>query len=398
MMNTTPNNTIDDILAKLPPATGTPPVIRFVSGGECLTGTIPPTPWLVGNRIVRGFVNAILAPGGIGKSTLTIADALSVASGKDLLGGKAWVKGNAWIINLEDGVDELNRRLLAAAKHHKLEDPEILNRVKLTSGPDHGQVVMVTGKDPMIVGPMVDEIIRFIKENKIVLVVVDPFDRSHRVNENDNMAIDLVIQAWDEVAKRTGAAVVLVHHCRKASGEEQNGNMDMARGASSFMSAARSAVTLGRMTASEGTRFGLAEGEHVNYLRMDNAKSNMAAPSKSACWFRLVSVSLENGDETYRNGDSRATLEPATLTMGETTGESSLDPEEVKSAALEILAEGVVQTTDFQSQLRNRFGLSKNKKEKIMKLLEQGQIILRKPIPGKGGHVWVGTPEQHKKT
>ena len=44
-----------------------------------------------------------------------------------------------------------------------------------------------------------------IKANKIGLMIVEPFVASHRVIENDNLAVELVTGAWADVADETGA-------------------------------------------------------------------------------------------------------------------------------------------------------------------------------------------------
>lgn len=308
---------VDDTFSAAPVSEPTPaekPVetMPFVLASEVLDRTVPPTQWLVGHRIVRGFTNVLVAPGGIGKSTLALADALSVASGKPLLGDPVWATGKVWYNNFEDGTDEMLRRALAAARHYGLEEREVLDRLLITTGPDHGQTVLVkkANGSPVIVESAVQRMIRTIEQNGIAFVVGDPFVRSHRVDENDNMSIDLVAQAWDRIAKKTGCAVLLVHHTKKiGSDEDGRGNMDMMRGASALAGAVRSAFTLTRMSKDEGKAFGFdtEEGQHMDYLRLDNAKSNMAPPAKKARWFKLVGVDLNNADDVYR-ADCRATL------------------------------------------------------------------------------------------
>ena len=54
---------------------------------------------------------------GVGKSTLTIEAALSVASGQDLLGLGVKERTRAWLFNNEDPQDELRRRVAAAMQH-----------------------------------------------------------------------------------------------------------------------------------------------------------------------------------------------------------------------------------------------------------------------------------------
>ena len=48
--------------------------------------TIPTRDWLYGRLLVRKFVSATVAPGGVGKSSLIATEALAMVSGKPLLG------------------------------------------------------------------------------------------------------------------------------------------------------------------------------------------------------------------------------------------------------------------------------------------------------------------------
>jgi hypothetical protein len=292
-----------------------PLTFGFIRGGLALEDILP-TPWLIGRRIVRGYVNAIIAPGGAGKSTLTVADALSVAGGKPILGDRIWAKGAVWMYNLEDDAEEMKRRFYAASLHHGLADAETLNNIIISCGPDHQKFILVRKiqNHNQIQEKTVQAAIRFIKENGIVMFVGDPFVRSHSVGENDNGDIDLVVQQWDRIAKETGCAVVLVHHTRKRGDGDLSGDMDLARGASAFVSAARSVVSFYRMSKEEAQQFGLnvSEGEHLDYLRLDNAKSNLAPPAKKAKWFRMVDVGLGNASGVYEE-DRRATIEPVDL-------------------------------------------------------------------------------------
>ena len=47
---------------------------------------IPPREWLYGEHYVRRYLSATLATGGVGKSSLSVVEALAMVSGKPLLG------------------------------------------------------------------------------------------------------------------------------------------------------------------------------------------------------------------------------------------------------------------------------------------------------------------------
>src|SRR5271170_6410141 len=81
---------------------------------------IPPRQWLLGNSFCRQFVSGIIGVGGAGKTSLRILQALALATGKSLSGEYIFRRSCVLIVCLEDGPDELRRRVRAAMKHHKV--------------------------------------------------------------------------------------------------------------------------------------------------------------------------------------------------------------------------------------------------------------------------------------
>ena len=58
------------------------------------------------------------------------------------------------------------------------------------------------------------------------------------------------------------------------------------------------------MSEAEAEQFGIQDDDRLGYVRLDDAKRNMA-PAAKARWFHLRSVKLGNTfDPTYPNGDS----------------------------------------------------------------------------------------------
>jgi hypothetical protein len=76
---------------------------------------LPQRRFLYGGHYVRRFISTTVAPGGVGKSSLGIVEALAIATGRDLLGVRPDEQTNVWLWNGEDPLDELQRRVTAAA-------------------------------------------------------------------------------------------------------------------------------------------------------------------------------------------------------------------------------------------------------------------------------------------
>jgi hypothetical protein len=262
--------------------------------------TIAPRQWLYGKHLIRGFVSVTVAPSGVGKSTLVMAESLAMVSGRALLHGVAPAGAlNVWIWNGEDPIDELNRRIAATAMYYGIRREKCPGNLFVNSGRDTQIIVAETVKfGAVIARPVIDAIKATIKANKIDVLIIDPFVSSHRVSENDNNAIDAVAREWAGVANATKCAIELVHHSRKTSGAEVT--IEDARGASALISAARSARVLNAMTPDDAAKAGVEH--HRQYFRVDNGKSSMAAPNDKATWFHLQSVELGNG-ERFGEGD-----------------------------------------------------------------------------------------------
>lgn len=269
---------------------------------------IPPREWLLGTRLVRRFVSLLVAPGGVGKSAFALASAASLATGRPLLGEHVHHSVPAWVLNLEDPADELHRRLAALMRLHAIPDAELHGRLFLHHGRERRVQVADTQGGP-VAFPDQEALTAEARAHGIGLIVVDPFVKSHALDENSNAQMDAAATAWAEVAERAGAAVLLVHHTRKAGAGGPEHTAEAARGAKALTDAARSAAILSPMTAAEAEQLGVAAAERWRHVRLDDAKANLA-PLAAARWFRLATVALGNATALYPHGDQVAAIEP----------------------------------------------------------------------------------------
>ena len=96
--------------------------------------TIPPRDWLYGRHYVRRYVTATIAPGGLGKSSLALVEAVAMASGKPLLGQPVRAPFRVWYWNGEDPIDEIERRVAAICVHYGLSESDLGDRLHCDSG------------------------------------------------------------------------------------------------------------------------------------------------------------------------------------------------------------------------------------------------------------------------
>src|SRR5262249_30694686 len=78
------------------------------------TTKIPRRDWAYGSHYMRRIVSATIGPGGIGKSSLGLVEAVGMAIGRDLLGVEELKRPlRVWYHNGEDPREEINRRSAA---------------------------------------------------------------------------------------------------------------------------------------------------------------------------------------------------------------------------------------------------------------------------------------------
>jgi hypothetical protein len=256
---------------------------------------IPKRRWLYDRQLIRGFVTVTVAPGGVGKSSLSIVEALAMATGRPLLGKHSDGMLRVWLWNLEDPIDELQRRIQAACEHYDISAEDIGDRLFVDSGRMQGLCIAESnakGKT-VIIRPVVEALVQEMLSRKIDVLILDPFVSTHAAPENDNGAMDLVTKLWGRVAEACSASVHLIHHTRKL-GSDAEVTAESSRGGKALTDAARVVRTINRMSAVEGKELGI--GKHRNFFRAYDDKANLAPPPDISEWYELRNVVIPNGD------------------------------------------------------------------------------------------------------
>jgi hypothetical protein len=257
---------------------------------------IKPREWIYGTHMIRKYVSLIVAPGGVGKSSWVIGEAICMASNRDLLGDEVHQGSKrVWVYNLEDPRDELQMRVQAFMSHHGISMKDIAGRLYVDSGRDQELCIAMEDRDgSRLIHPIIDQIVAEIQRRKIDVVIIDPFVSSHRINENDNGAIDMVAKAWGRVADAANCAVVLVHHTRKMTAG-RHADAESARGAVSLIGAARSVRVFSRLSESEAAELGITESAG-RYGKWYDDKNNLAPCAGRERYYHMVSHTLPNGE------------------------------------------------------------------------------------------------------
>lgn len=281
--------------------------------------SIPLREWLFGHLALKKKVTLLVAPGGAGKSTLSLSIAISKVTGRNLLGMDPHGQGAVWVYNNEDDMEEMNRRVAAVLQHHGIKREEMMGEkgcnLFMNSGEKQPLRIAKRNRDGVLKPEDADKLVKSIKKHNIQLLIVDPFAETHPADENSNREILEIARMYRYVAQFGDCSVILIHHTRKpdnASSEGQSGNMDVFRGASSLGGVARIIATFFGMNSKEAKGYGIAEELRSKYVLLEYAKANMSAPGADRMWFERVSerisISMENPD-----GEAVGVLKPIKL-------------------------------------------------------------------------------------
>ncbi len=256
---------------------------------------LEPRQWIYGRHYLRRFVSALASAGGIGKTSLQIVEALSICTGRPLLGEEVHQPCNVWIINLEDPMDEMQRRILAAMRHYGVTPAEVRGKLFVDAGRDFSMTFATqTREGVMPNAALCDHLVKRIPERNIGCVFIDPFVAAHQVNENDNMATNYVAAQIRQIADNTNCAFGLVHHIRKGNGDDAT--IDSVRGAGSLIGAVRAARVINRVTEEAAIQLGIEPLNASGIFRVDDGKANMAPPARVAVYRQMKGVQIANGE------------------------------------------------------------------------------------------------------
>jgi len=257
--------------------------------------SIEPRKWIYGHHYLRSFVSVLASAGGIGKTSLQIVEALAIVTGRPLLGEEVKERTNVWIVNLEDPLEEIQRRVLASMRQYGISKSEVEGRLFVNAGRDFSLKFGIQTRDGVLPNTkLVEYLCKKIPEKQIGCVFIDPFVGAHSINENDNMAVNAIVAEIRRVADDTKSAIGLVHHIRKGNGEDAS--IDSVRGAGSLIGAARAARVINRMSADDAAKLGIDEAEARSIFRVDDGKANLAPPAASAVYRKMEGVKIDNGE------------------------------------------------------------------------------------------------------
>lgn len=268
-------------------------------GNATLPIDIKPRPWLVEKMLMLGAVTLLLASGSAGKSTLALALAVHLAMGKDFAGFTTRFGCKVIVYNGEDDRDEQSRRLLAVCMAYGFDYSKVKEKLLILSQRDLKLTLVAKEFNRALRN---DELIKQITDkataHDVGLLIVDPLVKIHAVDESDNVQMDVVMETLTDIAYKANVAVLALHHTTKSTDKQENrvGNMDIGRGASAVVNAARIAFTLLTASQQDCEEYGFSDDQRHSWARLDDAKMNMSLASNKAVWFHKEGLKIPSND------------------------------------------------------------------------------------------------------
>lgn len=274
-------------------------------------GAAPPVLDFVLPGLTPGSVGIIVGPGGIGKTTLLLQVATALAIDGPTAGSVFAPTGQprrVVLVAAEESAGILAIRLHAinnwlTSEIGQVDESRIgLMERNLILVPGAGTPVYIL-KDGAPT-EFFESLCKFCVGAR--LIIIDPLRRLHDGDENSSAAMTEIVQLLECLGKRTGAAVIAVHHVSKAAvfGDVADAAA-AARGSSALTDAVRWQLNLSAVTEKDVKRFGLT-GQQKASLRLDYAKANYVAPQPTA-WLRrleggvLSRVNLADGSTAAKS-------------------------------------------------------------------------------------------------
>ena len=241
--------------------------------------------------LAAGTVGVVCSPGGTGKSMLLLSTVLSVGTGRDV--GHIWGtdprSGRAVYIGLEDPTEILSLRLheiLSYASPDEL-DHAAQNCVVL---PVYGQGwgIVIGTPQGVLQSSRFEATAAALTAMQPRLIVIDTFNRAlGGADENSNADVGQVLAVLENLARASGAAILLAHHVSKSAMRDGSGSEQHAsRGASALIDNARWMATLSTMSPDEAKRRSIDDDlERRSWVRLDIPKVNYGPPIPTR-WLR----------------------------------------------------------------------------------------------------------------
>jgi len=257
-------------------------------------------------------VAQIVAPGGTGKTTLLLYEAVHIALGRPLWGLDVETSGKVLFVTAEDNRERLlarQREIMVSLALTEEEQEEAWDKVRFwdVSGEKKNLITVIERNIELTT--LADGIIKEFRSDPPVLVIFDPmvsFGASENlVNDNEQ---GLVLAAR-RIVKGLGCCVRYVHHTGKANAREKTRDGYTGRGGSALPDGSRmtAVLTVWDEGDSDKPPPELRIEADTSVLRLDRPKVSYARPKLPSIWiardgyaFRHMAAEKSTAEDAQR--------------------------------------------------------------------------------------------------
>jgi RecA-family ATPase len=265
-----------------------------------------PTPDCIVENYLFADVGILIAPGGTGKTTLLLFEAIHIALDIPLYGLHIRRPGPVVILTAEDSREMLVARLRSIAEEMRLTDEQIqkmMTNLRISDVSGEGFKLTEVFADVVTPAPTVEQIITECRDIKPALIVIDPAISFGIGESRVNDAEQGLVEAARKLRRALNCCVRYVHHSGKQNARDRAVDQYAGRGGSAFADGARMVAVLQTMTATEwleATGHQLEDGD--TGLRLARPKISYAPPAGDI--FILRSGYAFHRVESTSNGSS----------------------------------------------------------------------------------------------
>lgn len=246
-------------------------------------------------------LGALVAPGGVGKSSLVTQISVEMALGLPLIGGVHPAQAPAKVVLLLAEEDTLLCVWRLQAVKRLLEtEPDKIEEERLALLEQNLMIFPLAGSDVSVLTSrrstkVADQIKKVAEGSR--LLVVDPLRRFYDGDENDSSTVTAVVQTFERVCRDTGTTIVMTQHTTKSSVIDGRGDVQQAsRGSSALPDGVRWQANLVPKDPENGGTSARVSGSKTRNFHLYIPKANYAAPTEP---FELKRVECGLFQPTY---------------------------------------------------------------------------------------------------
>lgn len=268
-----------------------------------------PSPDCIVKNLLFADVATFIAPGGTGKTTLILKQAVHIALGMPLFGLDVLKPGKVLLLTSEDSREIMVARLRSICNAMNLTAEArqaVRERVLISDVSGQGFKLTQVSNDVVLPTNEVDQIVTACRADPPVLVVIDPAVSFGVGESRVNDAEQGLVEAARRLRNGLNCCVQYIHHTGKENAREKSVDQYSGRGGSAFSDGSRMVFVLQSMTPNDWRK---ETGEELQAgetgLRLARPKMSYTPP-QSDILIRRRGYSFEHVERAKVNPQAEA--------------------------------------------------------------------------------------------